>query len=309
MKKKSLIALLALIVACMLVLTACGEKAATHTDVAEQTTQVTQPEAELSSVTYERSPKEGDDLSMTQTYTFYYDDSNIVKKAISEWSTDVSEPDNAKEGLEYLFDACKGREEEGIPECSYTQDGSIHTLRLAFDLTDEDVITSFGSSIFYIENSGEAVTLEEVEKTAYAYGMVRVEPGLNRVTYECSFNEGDNVSATQTYTFYYDDSNIVKKAVSVITTDVSEPVNMKEGLDHLYSELQSANGETGIYDYGYYTGFVSLCILRIDFDLTDERAITTFKSGFLHIYTDGKSVTLEAVESAAGYAGYVKVEA
>ena len=84
---------------------------------------------------------------------------------------------------------------------------------------------------------------------------------------------------------------------------------MKEGLDHLYSELQSANGETGIYDYGYYTGFVSLCILRIDFDLTDERAITTFKSGFLNIYTDGKAVTLEAIESAANYAGYTKIEA
>ena len=307
MKKKSLIALLALITACMLVLTACGEKAATHTDVAEQTTQATQPEAELSSVTYERSPKESDELSITQIYTFYYDDRNIVKKAISEWSTDVSEPDNAKEGLEYLFDACKGREEEGIPECSYTQDGSIHTLRLAFDLTDEDVITAFASTIFYIKNTDEPITLEEIEKTAYAYGMVRVEPGLNRVTYEYA-KESDEENGTLRYTFYYDESNTVKKAIVEWSTDVSKPGNVKEGLDHLYSEAQSEKGATGVYEYSY-TQDGDIHTLRLEFDLTDELAITTFKSGFLHIYTDGETVTLEAIESAADYAGYVKIEA
>ena len=175
--KKSLFVLIALILCCMLFFTACGDKATTGTDGAEQTT--ASPEPEIKSMTFENR-SEADDL--VQSYILYYNDEGNVTEVVFALDTipgaEQSSESNIDHGqaFDVLYRDFKTAGETLDLTAKYEEaDGESH-LEASIRLTSEEEAEYVKAAFFRTcPVDGKIIKIEDAEYYLTSAGYPRVD--------------------------------------------------------------------------------------------------------------------------------------
>lgn len=174
---KKLFVLIALILSCLLFFTACGDKAATGTDTAEQTT--ASPESEIKSMSFENR-SEADDL--VQSYILYYNGEGNVTEVVFTLDTipDTEQSAESSIDLGQAFDVLYRDLSTAVDildlSVKHNETDGEHHLEATIRLTSEDEAEYVKAAFFRTcPVDGKIIKIEDAEYYLTSAGYSRVD--------------------------------------------------------------------------------------------------------------------------------------